>query len=169
MKEDKTFSFFIVIKLFNIPYIILYNNIQISIILIFTNNIIYDKIKYDFDGYKHTYDIANAADYNADLFKAIDYCINYSTEGTNKGDWHLGATGEMFAIAKNLIFINTAIMLVGIGETLNLKWYWTSSQYYDGQYIYSWYVTLDDGNSGMRGCRDYKHQVLPLLAFTKQA
>ena len=133
------------------------------------SNITYDKAENDFDGYKHTYDIANADDYNADLFKAINYCINYVTKGTNKGDWHLGATGEMIAMAKNLIFINTAIMLVGIGETLNLKWSWTSSQYYDGQYIYSWYITLDDGSSGMRGCRDYKHQVLPFLAFTKQA
>ena len=133
------------------------------------SNITYDKAENDFDGYKHTYDIANADDYNADLFKAINYCINYVTKGTNKGDWHLGATGEIIAMAKNLIFINTAIMLVGIGETLNLKWSWTSSQYYDGQYIYSWYITLDDGSSGKRGCRDYKHQVLPLLAFTKQA
>ena len=133
------------------------------------SDITYDKVENDFDGYKHTYDIANVDDYNADLFKAINYCINYATKGTNKGDWHLGATGEMIAIAKNLIFINTAIMLVGIGETLNLNWSWTSSQYYDGTWVYSWYVTLDNGNSGRWGNRDYKSQVLPLLAFTKQA
>lgn len=133
------------------------------------SEIIYDKIKYDFDGYKHTYDIANAADYNADLFKAIDYCINYSTEGTNKGDWHLGATGEMFAIAKNLIFINAAIMLVGIGKILNLNWSWTSSQFRNVQLSYSWLIDLCDGSSDYCWyARGLKNQVLPLLAFIKQ-
>ena len=134
------------------------------------SNISYDNIEEDFDGYKHTYDIANAKDYVPELFKAIDYCINYESEGTEKGDWHLGATGEMIAIAKNLIFINAAIMLVGIGETLAIDWVWTSSQYRDGQDAFSWLVYLLDGSSLF--CwygRGGKVQVRPLLAFIKQA
>ena len=123
----------------------------------------------DFDGYKHTYNIANAKDYKSELFKVIDYCINYKSEGTNKGDWHLSSTGEMIAIAKNLIFINSAIKLVGIGETLNLDWYWTSSQFNEGQFVCSWCVYLSDGSSYFYYKLDSKGQVRPLLTFNKQA
>jgi hypothetical protein len=138
------------------------------------SNITPDKIANDFEGYKHTYDIANADDYNAKLFKAIDYCINYSTEGTNKGDWHLGATGELIAIAKNLIFINSAIILAGIGETFNLSWSWTSSQFFnthitDETYVLSWSISSDDGScSILWNSQYYDFQVRPLLAFIKQ-
>ena len=55
------------------------------------------------------------------------------------------------------------------GTPISMLGFWTSSQYRDGQDVYSWYVTLDNGNSGRWGNRDYKSQVLPLLAFTKQA
>ena len=134
------------------------------------SNISYDNNEEDFEGYKHTYDIANAKDYVPELFKAIEYCINYESEGTEKGDWHLGATGEMIAIAKNLIFINAAIMLVGIGETLAIDWVWTSSQYRGGQVACSWDVGLDDGDSyDYWSGRGGKIQVRPLLAFIKQA
>ena len=135
------------------------------------SNIKYDKVEDDFDGYKHTYDIANAADYKADLFKAIDYCINYSTEGTNKGEWYLGATGEMIAIADNVIFINAAIMLVGIGEILNLIWSWTSSQNYDRHVNGLWDVRLINGCSTICQYWEYgsEDQVRPLIAFIKQA
>jgi hypothetical protein len=138
------------------------------------SNITSDKIANDFDGYKHTYDIANADDYNAKLFKAIDYCINYSTEGTNKGDWHLGATGELIAIAKNLNFINSAIILAGIGETFNLSWSWTSSQFINTHitgemYVLSWSISSDDGScSILWNSQYYDFQVRPLLAFIKQ-
>ena len=128
------------------------------------SNITSDKLADDFEGYKHTYDIANADDYNAELFKAIDYCINYKSEGTNKGDWHLGATGEMIAIAKNLIFINSAIILAGIGETFNLCWHWTSSQYNDRQDVHSWSISLEYGGcSILWNYRHYVFQVRPLL------
>lgn len=121
----------------------------------------------DFDGHKHTYDIANADDYKAELFKAIDYCINYSTEGTDKGDWHLGATGELIAIAKNLIFINSAIILTGIGETINNSWSWTSSQHGDGQ---SWSISLDDSGSSIcwsDSITSFRY-VRPLLSLNKR-
>ena len=120
----------------------------------------------DFDGHKHTYDIANADDYKSELFKAIDYCINYKSEGTDKGDWHLGATGELIAIAKNLIFINSAIILTGVGETFKLNWSWTSSQHGDGRDVYSWSIRLDDsGSSICWSDKPHEFQVRPLLAF----
>ena len=126
-----------------------------------------EDLKKDFDGYKHTYDIANADDYNADLFKAIEHCINYSTEGTNKGDWHLGAGGEMIMLAQNLAIVNASILLNNIGTPISMLGFWTSSQYYDGLFVYSWYVTLDNGDSiaqigfSVYGC------IRPLLSLKK--
>ena len=105
----------------------------------------YDNIEDDFEGHKHTYDIANAVDYNADLFKAIDYCINYSTEGTNKGDWHLGAGGEIIMLAKNLAIVNASILLTNIGTPITANnWSWTSSQCreYFSSNACSWVICL---------------------------
>lgn len=134
------------------------------------SNIKGDNIENDFDGYKHTYDIANANDYNSDKFKAIDYCINYSTEGTNKGDWHLGAIGEIIEVAKNVAFINAAIVVVGIGTPISINWMWSSSQVLCGGCAYSWYCYLSSGRcNGDWNCRNGKSQVRPLLAFIKQA
>ena len=127
-----------------------------------------EDLKKDFDGYKHTYDIANADDYNADLFKAIEHCINYSTEGTNKGDWHLGAGGEMIMLAQNLTIVNASILLNNIGTPISMLGFWTSSQYRDGQDVYSWYVTLDNGDSiaTPTGCSVYGC-IRPLLSLKK--
>ena len=149
----------VAIKNTYLPFLkdVLYNNSCHSLISS-------DKIEEDFDGYKHTYNIAKADDYKAELFNAIDYCINYKSEGTNKGDWYLGATGELIAIAKNLIFINSAIILAGIGEIFNLNRSWSSSQHSDGQHVYLWNISLKDGNSNICGLNQYyEFQVRPLL------
>ena len=103
----------------------------------------YDNVENDFEGYKHTYDIANAEDYKVDLFKAIDYCINYKSEGTNKGDWHLGASGEIIMLAKNLAIVNASMLLNNIGTLIRINnWSWTSSQRRDWSNAYSWVVCV---------------------------
>ena len=151
-----------------------YNVKRINGNIIFNNSLfnlsdeLQNTLAEDFDGYKHTYNIANAKDYKSELFKVIDYCINYKSEGTNKGDWHLGSTGEMIAIAKNLIFINSAIKLVGIGEIMSLYWYWTSSHFGEGQIFGSWCVYLSNSSSYDYYNLGSKGQVRPLLAFNKQ-
>ena len=126
------------------------------------------EVENDFEGHKHTYDIANAEDYNSDIFKAIEYCRQYRTEGTNRGDWYLPAIGEAIALAKNIRYINASIEYLHIGDTLNFDWMWSSSQTGDGSY--SWCCYLDDGDCGYywynRVC---KRQVRPLFAFIKQA
>ena len=126
-------------------------------------------LKKDFEGDKHTYDIANADDYKADLFPAIDYCINYSTEGTNKGDWHLGAGGEIIMLAQNLAIVNASMLVTNIGTPIAESWFWTSSQYCcDGRYACSWAVELEDCVSINHWFnRDGRRQVRPLLAFIK--
>lgn len=127
----------------------------------------------DFDGYKHTYDIAKADDYNADLFKAVDYCINYSTEGTNKGDWYLGAGGEIIMLAQNLGIVNASMLLTNIGTPITFDFFWTSSQSRDKQNTWhnvcSWAVRLDDCFSNYYwNSWYYNFQVRPLLVFNNK-
>lgn len=40
-----------------------------------------DTLLGDFDCNKHTYKTANTTDYDASIFKAIGYCINYNNGG----------------------------------------------------------------------------------------
>jgi hypothetical protein len=131
----------------------------------------------DFEGYKHTYDIANADDYNADLFKAVDYCINYSTEGTNKGDWYLGAGGEIIMLAQNLDIVNASMLLTNIGTPITFDSFWTSSQCRAEQIIWqgvwqgvcSWAVRMDDCFSSIYwNSWFYDFQVRPFLAFNNK-
>lgn len=123
----------------------------------------------DFEGYKHTYDIANADDYKADLFQAIDYCINYSTEGTNKGDWYLGAGGEIIMLVQNLAIVNASMLLTNIGIPITFDWFWTSSQCSGKYNTCSWGVRSDDCFSSIYwNSWFYDFQVRPLLAFNNK-
>ncbi|MDE5889304.1 MAG: hypothetical protein K2H20_04720 [Bacilli bacterium] len=129
-----------------------------------------DDVENDFDGLKHTNDIAGASDYDKDIFKAIEYCHTYKTDGTKEGEWYLPAIGEVVAISRNMTFINVSINIVGVGDNLNLnEWMWSSSQY-SGDAQYTWccglsygccYYAWDD--------RGYGEQVRPFRAFITQA
>lgn len=60
---------------------------------------------------------------------AAQYCANYSTNGTSKGDWYLPSIGELGFIASRFDTINSAISKVG-GTTFNIAGkYWSSTQY----------------------------------------
>lgn len=129
-----------------------------------------DNYTTDFDGKKHTYDIKNGEDYNPDKFQAVEYCVNYKTDGTEKGDWYLGATGEMIKVAQNVGIINASIKIAGVGEPLELCWAWTSSERtWDGG-SYAWDCDLDDGDCyGGYDRRYYEGEVRPLAAFINEA
>ena len=128
-----------------------------------------DEVKDDYNGYEHTQGIANASDYDGDIFKAIEYCRTYKTDGTNEGEWYLPAIGEVIALSCNMMYINASIDIVGIGDKLECDWMWSSSQY-KGLGSYSWYCNLDDGDYNYYwSSRNYSDQVRPLYAFITQA
>ena len=129
-----------------------------------------DNITDDLDGKKHTYDIAASKDYDPDKFKAVAYCTNYQTKGTEKGDWYLGAIGECIKVAQNMGIINASMLFKGIGDIIGFSCMWSSSERtcYGGSC--AWLCYLNDG-----GCNDYDSNrgldncVRPLSAFINGA
>ena len=124
----------------------------------------------DFDGKKHTYDIAASKDYDPDKFKAVAYCVNYKTNGTEKGDWYLGSVGEMINVAKNVAIINLSISYTGVGTPLKMEWAWTSSERTWDGHSYACYCILINGDcDGYYNYRDDEFCVRPLSAFINGA
>lgn len=124
----------------------------------------------DFDGKKHTADIASSKDYDKDKFKAIAYCLDYDAGGkTKKGEWYLGATGEMIEMAKNLGVINATIIYTGIGSVIRANWTWTSSEVSYGHIPIVWYCRLEDGICDYCYYRYDEYQVRPCAAFINEA
>ena len=120
----------------------------------------------DFDGKKHTYDIVASQDYDPDKFKAVAYCTNYETNGTERGDWYLGSVGEMINVAKNVNIINLSIHYTGVGTPLKMKWVWTSSERTCDGRSYAWDCSLSSGRcSGYYSYRNDEAYVRPLYAF----
>ncbi len=72
---------------------------------------------------------------------AAIYCNEYSTDGTNTGDWYLPAAGELYSyIYGNYNVINTTMSTLGWiwGE----PWLWSSSEKSNG---IAWYVHSSGG------------------------
>jgi hypothetical protein len=134
------------------------------------SDINYDDTVDDFDGRKHTIDIVNSEDYDPEKFKAVAYCSEYKTNGTEKGDWYLGATGEITKVAQNMGIINAAIQYTGVGEPLKFEWMWTSSERTWNGDSCAWdcYLNVGDCNYYYGG-RYYDYCVRPLSAFINEA
>lgn len=65
-------------------------------------------------------------------FPALNYCLEYETDGTNKGDWFFMSSGETLQTIRNAFIINTSIERIneivgkGIAEPIEYgTWYWT--------------------------------------------
>ena len=117
------------------------------------------KARQDFNGKANT---AAIKAYNSSLssYPAAKYAYNYTTAGTNAGEWYLPALGELYTAYSNKDFLNYALSLVG-KKDISTGYHWSSSEIsYDGAWELSFsngYVrTYDKGNN------DY---VRPVLAF----
>ena len=110
-----------------------------------SSDISYDKTAEDMDGMRHTKDIVNSKDYDPDNFAAVEYCRNYSTEGTKPGDWYMPAIGECVKIAQNMLFINMSLSKAGFA-TFDLSSLWSSSECGDLSGSYAWLCGVDDGS-----------------------
>ena len=70
-------------------------------------------------------------------------CYEYSTEGTNAGDWYLPAAGELYSYVygggTNYSKINTT--MGKLGWTFGSRWFWSSSESSDTTAwdVYSYY------------------------------
>lgn len=134
-----------------------------------SSDISYDDTVEDMDGMRHTKDILNSKDYDPDNFAAVDYCRNYSTEGTKPGDWYMPAIGECVKIAQNMLIINMSLSKAGFA-TFDLSYLWSSSERNVWSGSYAWYCLVDVGY-----CYIYYHYrddalfVCPCLAFIDEA
>ncbi len=122
--------------------------------------------KTDFNGKENTALIV-AAHTSAGLTSsesAAIYCNEYSTEGTNVGDWYLPAAGEiysyMYGAGTNYSKINATVTKLSWNSYE--RYYWSSSEYTS---IYAWFV--GSGNGVMYGNRskDNTYSVSCFLAL----
>ena len=129
-----------------------------------SSDISYDDTVKDMDGMRHTKDILNSKDYDPDNFAAVEYCRNYSTEGTKPGDWYMPAIGECVKIAQNMLIINMSLSKAGF-TTFDLSYLWSSSERGVWPCSDGWSCGMDDGNcSNFYDYRDDALFVCPCLA-----
>ena len=87
------------------------------------------------NGKINTLNIINRNDYSKYNFPAFYFCNEYTTDGTNKGDWYLGSENEVREMELNIGFINIAISYLidvygdSVGVPLGSSdYYWSSSE-----------------------------------------
>ena len=139
---------------------------KIPLINTVSSNIFYDDFVEDMDGMRHTKDILSRKDYDPDIFVAVNYCNNYSTEGTKPGDWYMPAIGECLKIAQNMLIINMSLSKAGL-DTFDLhSSMWSSSTCCAWGDSYAWSCGLFDGKCRFYGYgRVYSYYVRPCLAL----
>ena len=116
------------------------------------------KAKEDFNGKANT---AAIKTYNSSLsnYPAAKYAYNYTTTGTNAGEWYLPALGELYTVYSNKDYMNYALSLVG--KNLTDDYHWSSSEHS----IYNaWILTFDNGVVSNTNKNNHSN-VRPVLAF----
>lgn len=87
----------------------------------------------DFDGEGNTKAVLSHYAYSPERYPAFAWIANYQTKGTKKGDWHMGAAGEIIAIGRyNQFKINLAMALLDNATMIDYEWLWSSSEYVNG-------------------------------------
>ena len=121
-------------------------------------------VKGDYNGKSNTSIIIAHGDSKGYNTPAADYCYNYATEGTNKGDWYLPAGGELQLIYNNMSTLNNSLSKAG-GTQLSSKYHWSSSEYgssYAGSL--AWALDFNTGNWGTNTKYSINY-VRPVLAY----
>lgn len=76
-------------------------------------------------GRTYTYNITPKAELN---LLTIDFCKEYKTDGTEKGEWYLGCSSEMIKVIVNMVVINASMVLNNIGTPMDCSTYWVSTE-----------------------------------------
>lgn len=92
--------------------------------------------------------------------KAFNYCADYRAD--KKEEWYFPTLADVTTMLNNTLYINAAVALTGVGEMIDDRWFWTSSEC--SSYV-SWGCGLGDGQVGC--CwylKDGRHRVVPFFA-----
>ena len=117
--------------------------------------------KGDYNGKSNTSKIIAHGDSNGYSTPAADYCYNYSTTGTNKGDWYLPAAGELQLIYNNKSTLNNSLSKVG-GTQLPFVRYCSSSEH---DYYSAWTFSFMYGDWWLNDKSNSDDYVRPVLAY----
>ena len=115
----------------------------------------------DYNGKSNTSKIIAHGDSNGYDTPAADYAYNYSTTGTNKGDWYLPAGGELQLIYNNRTTLNNSLSKVR-GTQLATSSYWSSSEH--GSSLYAWLLAFGSGGWD-NDYKFYTNYARPVLAY----
>lgn len=96
--------------------------------------LINDSVSYFGDAYKKslngkelTENVLKSKHYKAKNYPMFQYIANFKTKGSKKGDWYVGAIGELVKLAENTALINVSLRMLN-GATLLSSWLWSSSE-----------------------------------------
>lgn len=98
----------------------------------------------EWGGKEHTKIIVDYCKNNNKNCPAAEYAYQYSTVGTNPGDWFLGSTGELQILAQKKDILNPILSKLKGDEIggYSCSYYWSSSEV---DYDIAWYVNLGSG------------------------
>lgn len=114
----------------------------------------------DYGGKTNTAMFAKANKHCLNKFPALDYCLNYVTKGTSKGNWYLGSLGEEKLCIKNRFLINHSLRKIKHSRLLKST-LWSSSNY--GNMVF-WHSNPSNGCAN--GDKNYyAHNVRPFASF----
>ena len=131
-----------------------------------SSEILYDDTVEDMDGMRHTKDILNSKDYDPDNFVAVEYCNNYSTEGTKPGDWYMPAIGECVKITQNMLIVNMSLSKSGFATFDMSSALWSSSERHTWTGSNVWYCDVYNGGCGYSVYEKiFSYCVCPCISF----
>lgn len=92
--------------------------------------------------------------------EVFEECINYRKEKNE--EWYMPALGEMMTLLDNVIFLNAACNITGLGREISTyEWFWTCSECYSSL---SWCCFLDSyGLYCDRGCKGCRGLIVPFF------
>ena len=125
-----------------------------------TNITDFSKTKQDFNGKANTAAI-KAYESSMYYFHAAKYAYNYTTTGTNVGEWYLPAMGELYTVYSNKDYMNYALSLVGKKDIPTDTYHWSSSEF---TYDNAWVLRFSDCHVSYDSKIRY-YYVRPVLAF----
>lgn len=104
----------------------------------------YEDVYNDFNGKIYTERLANKHEKSISEYPALKFCVDYETNGTDKGDWFFDSTGELVQTIRNIYLIN-----VSVKKLREIK----GDDYADYIELYNWYWALaEDSQYCAWGC-----------------